>query len=178
MKSFKLFINNEWIDSFDNKIFQSLNPATNEPIAELASATERDVDKAVVAAKEAFASGIWSELDGDERADYMLKAAMIMRKRLKELAKWESMDVGKPISEAENIDIPYSIRAMEYFANQAREIKGEVIPLPGGSAFDWVSYEPYGVVAAITPWNFPLHIATRAICPAIATGNTVVAKPS
>ncbi|MFB0520407.1 MAG: aldehyde dehydrogenase [Desulfatiglandales bacterium] len=178
MKKLNLFINNEWVDSSDKKVFQSLDPSKNEPIAELPIATEKDVDTAVKTARKTFESGVWSELDADERADYMLKAAGIMGKRLKELAKWEAMDVGKPISEAENIDIPYSIRAMEYFANQAREIKGEVIPLPGKNAFDWVSYEPYGVVATITPWNFPLHLATRCICPAIATGNTVVAKPS
>ncbi|MCK4803067.1 MAG: aldehyde dehydrogenase [Spirochaetes bacterium] len=178
MKEFKLFINNEWKSSSDKKIFQSLNPSKNEPIAELHLAAEKDVDIAAKTAKKTFESGVWSDIDPDKRADVMLKAADIMRKRLKELAKWESMDVGKPIYEAENVDIPYSIRAIEYFANQSREIKGEVIPLPGDVAFDWVSYEPYGVVACITPWNFPLHLATRCICPAIATGNTVVAKPS
>lgn len=178
MQKFKLFINNEWLDSSDGGVFQSLNPSKDEPIAEISSATEEDVDMAVKCAKKSFQSGVWSDLDADVRADYMLKAADIMRKREKELARWEAMDVGKPIYEAENVDIPYSIRAMEYFANQCREIKGEVIPLPGGYAFDWVSYEPYGVVATITPWNFPLHLATRCICPAIATGNTVVAKPS
>ena len=178
MKKFKLFINGKWVEAENGKTFVSINPARNEEIAELASASEGDVAKAVQAAKETFKSGVWSELDGDARADYMLKAADIMRRRLKELAKWEAMDTGKPISETEVVDIPYSIRAMEYFANQAREIRGMVIPIPGESAFDWVSYEPYGVVAAITPWNFPLHLATRAICPAMATGNTVVAKAS
>jgi len=178
MQEFKLFINNEWVNSSDNKVFQSINPSKNEPIAELNEANAKDVDSAVQAAKKAFASGIWSDLDPDKRAEYMLKAADIMGRRLKELARWEAIDVGKPISETENVDILYAIRAMEYFANQTREIKGEVIPLPGNVAFDWVSYEPYGVVACITPWNFPLHLATRCICPAIATGNTVVAKPS
>jgi acyl-CoA reductase-like NAD-dependent aldehyde dehydrogenase len=178
MQKFKLFINNEWVDSSDGKVFQSIDPSRNEPIAELSLANDRDVDAAVKAAKKAFESGIWSDLDPDKRADYMLKAADIMRKRLKELARWEAMDTGKPLSETEQVDIHYAIRAMEYFANQSREIKGEVIPLPGNVAFDWVSYEPYGVVAAITPWNFPLHLATRCVCPAIATGNTVVAKAS
>jgi acyl-CoA reductase-like NAD-dependent aldehyde dehydrogenase len=178
MEKFKLFINNEWVEPEGKKYFQSFNPSKNEPIAELPLAGKIDVDKAVKAAKKAFDSGIWSDIDPDKRADIMLKAADIMRKRLKELARWEAMDVGKPIMEAEDVDIPYAIRAMEYFANQAREIKGEVIPLPGNVAFDWVSYEPYGVVAGITPFNFPLHLGTRCVCPAIATGNTVVAKPS
>jgi acyl-CoA reductase-like NAD-dependent aldehyde dehydrogenase len=178
MQKFKLFINNEWYDAEGKETFISINPARNESIAELASASYNDVDKAVTVAKKVFDSGVWSDLDGDDRADYMLKAAHIMRRRLKELAKWEAMDTGKPISETELVDIPYAIRAMEYFANQAREIKGQVIPIPKEDAFDWVTYEPYGVVGAITPWNFPLHLATRAICPAMATGNTVVAKAS
>lgn len=129
-------------------------------------------------ASEAFRNETWSGLDGDQRAEIMLRAADIMRRRFKELASWEARDVGKPIREAEVVDIPYSIRALEYFANQAREIRGSVIPLPGDYAFDWTTYEPFGVVACVVPWNFPLHLATRSLCPAIAAGNTVVLKPS
>ena len=178
MQKFKFLINNEWVDAADGRTYQVLDPSKNEPIAEVALAEEKDIDRAVKAAREAFDRGIWSGLDGDERAEYMLKVADLMRKRTKELAKWETLECGKPISESEDVDIPYSIRAMEYFANQAREIKGEVIPIPGGYAFDYVTYEPYGVVGSIVPWNFPLHLGTRTLCPAIATGNTVVFKPS
>ena len=178
MKRFKMFVNNEWIEASDGGTFLTLDPSKNEPIAELPAATKDDVDNAVKAAENAFKSGIWSELDGDERAEYMLKAANIMKKRAKELAEWEAMNSGKPIMETEKVDIPYSIRAMEYFANLSREIKGEVIPIPGKYAFDYVTYEPYGVVASVTPWNFPLHLSTRSICPAIAVGNCVVAKTS
>ena len=140
MQTFKLFINNEWVDSSDNQVFQCLNPSNDEPIAELSCATESHVDSAVESAKEAFHSGVWSNLDADERADYMLKAAELMRKRLRELARWEAMDTGKPIYETENIDIPYSIRAMEYFANQAKEIKGETVPLPGDDTIGLKEY--------------------------------------
>ena len=178
MRKFKFLINNEWVDASSGKTYQVLDPSKNEPIAEVALADKEDVDRAVKAAREAFNKGIWSELDGDKRAEYMLKATELMRKRTKELAKWETLECGKPISESEDIDMPYSIRAMEYFANQAREIKGEVIPIPGGYAFDYVTYEPYGVVGSIVPWNFPLHLATRTLCPAVATGNSVVLKPS
>ncbi len=178
MRRLQLFIGNAWVEAEDGATFVSVNPATGEAVAELASASRLDVEKAVATAKMAFDSGIWSRLDGDQRAEYMLTAAQIMRRRFDELARLESLDTGKPISEARSVDIPYAIRAMEYFANAAREVQGHVIPLPGGDAFDWVTYEPYGVVAAITPWNFPLHLATRAICPALAMGNTVVAKAS
>jgi len=178
MQKFKFFINNEWVDALSSKTYQVFDPSKNEPIAEVALADKEDVDRAVKAAGKAFDKGIWSGLDGDERAEYMLKVAKLMEKRIKELAKWETLECGKPISESEDVDLPYSVRAMEYFANQAREIKGEVIPIPGGYAFDYVTYEPYGVVGSIVPWNFPLHLATRTLCPAIATGNTVVLKPS
>jgi len=97
MKELKLFINNQWRNSSDNKTFQSLNPAKNEPIMELHRATEEDVDLAVKTAKQVFEKGVWSDPDHDKRADIMLKAASIMRKRLKEPAKWETLDVGKPI---------------------------------------------------------------------------------
>ena len=178
MQKFKSLINNKWVDASSGKTYQVLDPSKNEPIAEVALADKEDVDRAVKAARKAFDKGIWSELNGDKRAEYMLRAAELMRKRTKELAKWETLECGKPISESEDIDMPYSIRAMEYFANQAREIKGEVIPIPGGYAFDYVTYEPYGVVGSIVPWNFPLHLATRTLCPAVATGNSVVLKPS
>lgn len=178
MRELKLFIENKWVDAEGGATFDSVNPATGEKVAVLAKASKNDVDRAVKVAKKTFDSGVWSRMDPDKRADLMLKAADLMRKRFEELAEAEARDAGKPIRETRLVDIPYSIRAMEYFANMSREIKGEVIPLPGDQAFDWVSFEPYGVVAAITPWNFPLHLATRAICPAIATGNTVVAKAS
>ncbi|MCL5069916.1 MAG: aldehyde dehydrogenase family protein [Actinobacteria bacterium] len=178
MKELKLFINNKWVDSSDGKVFKTIDPSKNEEIAQLPVATPEDVDNAVKAAKNAFTKGGWPELDADKRADYMLKAADIIKRRAKELARWEAMDVGKTISDAENTDIPYTIRAFEYFANLAREIRGEVISIPGSKVFDYVTYEPYGVVGVIVPWNYPIHIATRSLCPAIATGNTVVLKAS
>lgn len=177
MIKLRSFIANGWVESSDGH-FQSLNPATNEPIATVAQATPQDVDSAVGAAKAAFDSGVWSERDADERAAILLRAAAILRRRLAEFAAWEARDVGKPLREAEQVDLPYAIRALEYFANRSREIQGQVIPLPGQKAFDWTSYEPHGVVAGIIPWNFPLHLATRCVAPALATGNTVVLKPS
>jgi aldehyde dehydrogenase (NAD+) len=122
MKMLKLFINNEWVDSSDGKTFRSMDPSRNGVIAELSSASPEDVDKVVTAARKTFESRVWSDLDGDQCADYMLKAAGIMRRRLKEPAQWEAMDAGKPIMKAESVDLPYSICAPEYFAHQAREV--------------------------------------------------------
>ncbi|MBM3707926.1 MAG: aldehyde dehydrogenase [Actinobacteria bacterium] len=178
MKKLKLFIGNKWVPSSNNEVFKSYDPSNNEVIAELPLANSIDVDNAVKAAKNAFFNGGWPELDADKRAEYLIKAGQIIKKRAKELAKWEARDVGKTITDAENTDIPYTIRTFEYFANLAREIRGDIIPIPGNKVFDYVTYEPYGVVAIIVPWNYPLHIATRSLCPAIAVGNTAVLKAS
>lgn len=178
MKKLKLFINNQWVDSSSGAIFKTLDPSNKQEIAELPLASKEDVDAAVKAAKNAFFKGGWPELDANDRADLLIKAADIIKKRAKELAQWEAQDVGKTISDASNTDIPYTIRAFEYFANLAREIRGQVIPIPGGKVLDYVTYEPFGVAGIIVPWNYPLHIATRSVCPALATGNTVVLKAS
>ena len=178
MKELRHFINNEWHDSSGGGTFDSVNPATKEPVARVADGTGDDMNRAVAAAQDAFESGGWSEMEPDERAGHLLKAAEILKRREKEFAELECLDSGKPISETSVIDIPFSIRALEYFAHLGREIKGEIIPVPGKQVFDFQTYEPYGVVATITPWNFPLHLFTRSTCPALAAGNTVVSKTS
>ncbi|MGA2547654.1 MAG: aldehyde dehydrogenase family protein [Rectinemataceae bacterium] len=178
MRDFKLFIDDEWVDAIEEKRIEVIDPAKAEKIATVPAAGPKDVDRAVVAAKRAFESGVWSGLSSDERADLMLKAAAILRRRAPEFAEWETRTNGKPISESAEIDIPLSIRAMEYFANRARTIEGAVIDLPKVPHFDFVTYEPYGVVAVIPPWNYPLHLATRSLCAAMAAGNTVVLKPA
>ncbi len=178
MKEFKLLIDGKWVSAADGRTFTSTNPANGEKIATFAFAGKGEVDAAVSAAKKSFASRVWADMNPDDRAEIMLKAGKLMRERLEELAWFEAAESGKPLRETQDIDIPYSIRAMEYFANMAREINGYTIPIPNEEVFDWVSYEPYGVVAAIVPWNFPLHLGTRAVCPPLAAGNSVVFKPS
>lgn len=176
MEKFKLFINNARVEPVKGKYFKSYCPATGEPLAEIALSTKEDVDNAVKAARNA--APMWSETDGDERAELMMKALAIMEKRHQELAEWEAKDVGKPIKEAYYVDLPYAFRAMEYFSNLARQIRGNLIPLPGRGVLCYETYEPFGVVGSIIPWNFPIHIATRTICPAISAGNTVLLKAS
>ena len=176
MKKLKLFIDNEWVEPSDGKYFTSYCPATSEPLAELALASSKDVDKAVIAARKAFPE--WSKMDGDKRADLMMKVLDLLKKRKEEFAQMEALDVGKPITEARDTDLPYTFRALEFFSNLGRQVRGNVIPLPGNKAFCYETYEPYGVVGSVIPWNFPLHIATRTICPALSAGNTVVLKAS
>jgi len=179
MKKYKLFINNEWVDSSDGRTFTSSAPSTGQPIAEFAAATAEDVGRACASARRAFEVS-WGDMDPDKRADLMLKAAAIMRRRERELAELEALDTGKPIAETAGFDIPFSSLAFEYFANLAREVQGHVIPPRNEpkTCFDFVTYEPYGVAAVISPFNFPLHLLTRSLCPALAAGNTAVCKAS
>lgn len=176
MKSFKLFYGNKWVDAEGGKTFTTSNPCNGEVIAEMASASKADTQKAIQAASEAFKSGVWSGLDYEERAAYLHKVADILERRKEEFAQWEAMDVGKPIRETRMIDIPLSIRAFRFHADLIKSLKGQVINVPGKHLFDYVTYEPMGVVGSIAPWNFPLHLLTRSIGAALAAGNTVVCK--
>ena len=178
MKHFKLFINNEWVDSSSKQTFFSYNPASGDIVAELSQGTKEDVDKACNAAQVAFESCVWSRLTPYKRLDYITRAADILKRRFEEFAIIESYDTGKPIRETRMVDIPISIKALEYHARIALSIKGDTIPLEDTNRFDYTTYEPLGVVGIISPWNYPLHLLTRAVAPALAAGNCVVAKAS
>lgn len=176
MKRFKLFIDNQWVDAENGKTFVTCCPCTGEPIAEMALGSAADTERAIDAADRAFRSGCWSGLDADERAAYLLKVADILENRLEEFACYEAMDTGKPISETRTIDIPLAVRAFRFHADSVKSLTGKVITVPGHQQFCYTSYEPYGVVGSIAPWNFPLHLLTRSIGAALAAGNTVVCK--
>jgi aldehyde dehydrogenase (NAD+) len=178
MLKLKLFINNEWVSSEKCETFQTLCPCNGEPIAELEKGTAEDAKKAIAAARAAFDKSGWVDLDYDERSAYLHRVADILEKRKDEFAKFEAMDVGKPIRETSIIDIPLSIRAFRFHADEIKALKGSVIKIPGNHIFDYTTYEPVGVVASIAPWNFPLHLLTRSIGAALAAGNTVVCKAS
>ena len=178
MKHFKLFIGNQWLDAENGKTFETINPCTGEAIAAISSASAADTRKAIDAAHAAFVSGCWSGLDPVDRSKYLLRVADILERRLEEFAKWEAMDVGKPIRETRGIDIPLSVRAFRFHADEIKSLKGQVVNVPGKHLFDYVTYEPMGVVGSIAPWNFPLHLLTRSIAAALAAGNTVVCKAS
>jgi acyl-CoA reductase-like NAD-dependent aldehyde dehydrogenase len=178
MKKYQLIIDNRRSDAENNKTFVSYNPCNGEPIAEMAYASENDALRATAAARKAFQSGVWSDLDTDDRSAYLHRVADAMERRFEELCRWEAMDSGKPIRECRTIDIPLAIRAFRFHADLMKSIRGQVIAIPGKEKFDYVTYEPYGVVACLSPWNFPLHLLTRSICPALAAGNTIVCKAS
>lgn len=175
MKEYGLFINNKWVNTKSS--FETINPATEKPVAKLAAAEVSDVDKAVKAARKAFDSGVWSGLAAMERGRIMRKAADIMRQMQEEFAVAETLDTGKPIFESRNVDVPMAIDSIDYYASLIADMNGKFIPV-GDSAIDYTVREPIGVIAAITPWNFPLVLACRKLGPALAGGNTVVIKPA
>ncbi|WP_030921735.1 aldehyde dehydrogenase family protein [Streptosporangium amethystogenes] len=165
--SYGLFIDGEWVDSQGGELHKTVNPASEEVLAEVAWATEADVDRAVSAARKAF--GVWSALPGSERAKYLFRIARIIQERSRELAVLESLDNGKPIRESRDVDLPLVAAHFFYYAGWADKL---------GYAGYGPSPRPLGVAGQVIPWNFPLLMLAWKIAPALACGNTVVLKPA
>ena len=165
------------LDSVSGKTFDTLNPATEKVITSVAEGDKADIDLAVRAARKAFDEGPWRNMDARERGRILLRIMDLIEKNKDELARLETLDNGKPISETTNADLPLIIDCLFYYAGWADKIHGETIPVRG-EFFNYTLREPVGVVGQIIPWNFPLLIATWKIAPALACGNTVVLKPA
>ncbi|MFA5895610.1 MAG: aldehyde dehydrogenase family protein [Thermoplasmata archaeon] len=153
-----------------------LDPATNRPVARVASGTEEDVDAAVEAARKAFESPDWRDQDPSKRGRLLWLLGQQVRDHFEELARLESLNEGKPLREAKG-DMAYVYKLFEYYAGLADKIQGDTIPVPG-ARLDYTLRDPLGVTAHIAPWNYPLLLACRGIAPALAAGNTVVLKPA
>jgi acyl-CoA reductase-like NAD-dependent aldehyde dehydrogenase len=173
----KLFIAGEWQSPAEGATFVSENPASEEPLTAVASATATDVDRAVEAARAALA-GKWGKASGRERGKILWRTADALEARIDEFALVETLDNGKPIFESRWVDLPAAIGALRYFAGWADKIQGETMSVDGPFEFAYTRREPMGVVGAITPWNFPLIQALWKIAPALACGNTVIHKPA
>jgi aldehyde dehydrogenase (NAD+) len=173
----RLFIGGEWQDAASGETFDTINPATAEPLTQVASAAAEDVDRAVKAARAAFEADSWQKLDSRKRGKLLYAIADQLEARADELARLETMDNGKPVREARMIDIKESIDCFRYYAGWADKISGDVIPVPG-PYLNYTRREPVGVCGAIIPWNYPLQMAAWKVAPAIACGNTVVLKPA
>ena len=156
-----------WLDN--------VNPATGEVYSQLPASNAEDVNEAVEAAKNAFAS--WSSLKASERSAYMLSLANLMERDLEALAQAESTDSGKPLHVARTIDIPRAISNIRFFATAILHTSTEAHAMDQ-EAINYTLRQPFGVAACISPWNLPLYLFTWKIAPALASGNTVVAKPS
>ena len=165
---YELFIDGKFVKPSKGRYFKSTNPATTEEITEFAEATQKDVDKAVKAARKAF-EGEWSNISGKERGKYIYRMARMIQERAREFAILESMDGGKPIRESRDVDIPLVAAYFFYYAGWADKLE---------YAFPGRKPEPLGVCGQIIPWNFPLLMLAWKIAPALACGNTVVLKPA
>lgn len=169
-----LYINGEWIDS-KNGTFQVTNPATGEILSEVADGTREDTKRAIVAAEEAFHS--WSSLTAFQRSDYLYRVYNLMIEKKEHLAEMMTKEQGKPLKAARN-EVQYAADFVQWYAEEAKRVYGEVLPAPRGDQRFIVLRQPVGVVGAITPWNYPISMLTRKIAPAIAAGCTIVLKPA
>ena len=164
---YKPFINGEFVDGSGEPL-KTINPATEEVLAEVGTASKSDVDTAVKAARKAY-NTVWSKMPGSERAKYLFRIARLIQERSRELAVLESLDNGKPIKESRDSDVPTAAAHFFYHAGWADKL-------------DYAGYgpnpQPLGVAGQIIPWNFPLLMLAWKIAPALATGNTVVLKPA
>jgi aldehyde dehydrogenase (NAD+) len=166
--SYDLFIGGEFVPPAGGGHFATLNPATEQPLAEVAQATEQDVDRAVRAARDAY-QGAWGGLPAQERAKYLYRIARLIQERSREFAVLESLDNGKPIKESRDVDIPLAAAHFFYYAGWADKLEH------AGFGPDPL---PLGVAGQVIPWNFPLLMAAWKLAPALAAGNTCVLKPA
>ena len=171
-----LLIGGERLEAADGRTFETIDPATGEPICEVAQAGAEDVDRAVAAARAAL-DGPLRKVSPSKRAGLMYTLAELIKANGDELAELESLDNGKPLAAAKG-DIAASVAHLRYYAGWPTKIEGETIPVSGRDLLCYTLREPVGVCAQIVPWNFPLLMATWKIAPALAAGCTIVLKPA
>jgi len=172
----RLWIGGEWSDAASGRTFATSNPATGEVITEVAEADAEDIDRAVQAARSAFANPKWRNMNPHKRGQVLWKLADLLEENAEEIQRLETMDNGKPLFES-GIDLGSAVECFRYFAGMADKVHGQTIPVKGAN-LNYTLREPVGVVGCITPWNFPLNLASWKVAPALACGNTVVLKPA
>jgi aminomuconate-semialdehyde/2-hydroxymuconate-6-semialdehyde dehydrogenase len=168
-------INGKAVEPVSGKYLDNTDPATGRVYSQVADSDERDVAKAVAAARDAFPT--WSMRSADERCSVLMRLADLIDKNLEPLARAECVDNGKPLSLARSLDIPRAAKNLRFFATAVLHARTEAHPMEG-VGFNYTLRQPRGVAGIISPWNLPLYLFTWKIAPALATGNTVVGKPS
>jgi acyl-CoA reductase-like NAD-dependent aldehyde dehydrogenase len=174
----RLLIGGERLEAADGRTFQTLDPSTGRPIAEVPQAGAEDVNRAVLAAREAFDDGRWSGIAAAQRTRAMLALADAVEAHADELAELESLDNGKPVKLAKRVDVALAAEHVRYFAGWPTKIAGETLPVAQPNMHCYTRKEPVGVCGQIIPWNFPLLMAAWKIAPALAAGCTIVLKPA
>ena len=176
MKNYKHFINGIWTDPDTNEWFDTENPYTGEVWAKIARGNSADVNKAVMSAKNAF-ENVWGVMKPTERGKYLVRLAEIIERESVRLGELEVKDNGKLLAEMGS-QTKYIAEWYRYYGGLADKVEGAVIPIDKDNMFNFTTYEPYGVVGLITPWNSPLLLVAYKLAPALAAGNTAVIKPS
>ena len=171
----RLFVGGRFVDALDGRTIPVFNPHDGSLLAEVAQAGERDVDRAVDAARAAFPA--WSATPAAERGRLLLRLADMIEANADELARLETLDTGHPIRDSSALDVPRTVATYRYFGGMADKYEGSVVPVERGF-LNYVLRQPVGVVGQIVPWNFPLMFTGWKLGPALAAGNTVVLKPA
>jgi len=172
----RLFIDGEYVDAIEGGRFETVNPATGEVTA-VAAGTSADIDRAVASAQRAYRSGSWARMAPRERMEILYRMAGLIDENAEELCVLETLDMGKPIADVAGVDIPAVVETFQYFAECIDKVESIVT----ATEYDVLHYtlrQPLGVVGAISPWNYPLLMATWKVAPALAAGNSVVLKPA
>ncbi len=173
----RAFIGGKLVPARDGRVFEKKSPIDGRVLASVARCSERDVDDAVAAARAAFEAGGWRRTEPKDRKRVLLRFADLIRKDLEHLALLETLDVGKPISNSVEVDVPKAADTIAYYAEFADKLLDEIAPT-GPNDLALVRREPLGVIAAVVPWNYPLIITSWKLGPALLTGNSVVLKPA
>lgn len=173
----RLFINGEYTAAAENETFETVDPVTQAPLANIARGKSVDIDRAVSAARGVFERGDWSLSSPAKRKAVLNKLADLMEAHAEELALLETLDTGKPIRHSLRDDIPGAARAIRWYAEAIDKVYGEVATT-SSHELAMIVREPVGVIAAIVPWNFPLLLTCWKLGPALAAGNSVILKPS
>lgn len=171
------FIAGEYVDPASSTTFENRNPANGALLADVVDANDVDVDRAVRAARAAFESGVWSRAGVAFRRERLLAFADLLEANSAELALLDSLDMGKRVADAHELDLPFSVALFRYYAEAIDKLNDEVAPTPPGT-LAMIRKVPLGVVGAVVPWNYPVDMLAWKVAPALAAGNSVVLKPA
>ena len=169
------FVDGQFVEPIGGKYLDNIEPATGKPYSQVADSDARDVERAVAAAEKAFVD--WSKKSAAERSKFLLRIADLIERDLEKLARAESIDTGKPLSLARTLDIPRAASNFRFFATAILHTESEA-HITDNVAFNYTLRQPRGIAGLISPWNLPLYLLSWKIAPAIAVGNTAIAKPS
>ncbi len=171
------FIDGRFVDAASGETFETENPATGQVITSVSAGGSEDIDRAVAAARRSFEDGRWSRLSPADRKKVLLRFAALVEANTEELATLDSLEGGKPITDTREVDLPETVKTFTWYAEAADKLFDAVAPT-GPEALGLIVREPVGVVGAVVPWNFPILMAAWKMAPALATGNSMIVKPS